>query len=378
MDARFWMVAAAHHVVVVLAAVVLAWLWVRRGSRPVALVAGLAVFGAVAATSAWIASDALPDRPFGFSRLLAQVAFGEVPLLLGLCAVRLARRGHRRVAVACALVSVLVLLVYVQAYHVEPRQLFVRREAIEVAGLGAPLRVVHLSDIQAWHAGGRERHVLREAMRQAPDLIFLTGDYVQSRHTDSVERDVATLRRLFREEGLRAPLGVFAVWGNCDRANRDLFDGLPVRALENEVARVELPGGEALSIVGLEWRTSMAPRKGDLRRLFRQVKPGDHAIVLGHAPDFADEVAGTYDVDLMLAGHTHGGQVALPLLGPLVTLSRAAHRVASGGLSEVRGVPVNVSRGTGLERGSAPQIRFLCPPEMSVLDLAGVPKRASR
>ncbi len=167
------------------------------------------------------------------------------------------------------------------------------------------------------------------------------------------------------------------MWGNCDRENRRLFDGLPVRVLENEVARVELPGGGTLAIVGLGWRTSMSPGARELARLFRQASSADHRIVLGHAPDYAEAVAANYDADLMLAGHTHGGQVALPLFGPPVTFSLASHRVAAGGLTEVGGIPVNVSRGTGMERGSAPQIRFLCPPEFSVLELVAGPRETS-
>jgi predicted MPP superfamily phosphohydrolase len=73
-------------------------------------------------------------------------------------------------------------------------------------------------------------------------------------------------------------------------------------------------------------------------------------------------------VDLALAGHTHGGQVVLPLIGPPFTKTRLARRYASG-LNDYDGIPIHVSPGVGMERGTAPQIRFLCPPEISVLDV---------
>ena len=385
MSARFWCLASVHHVVVVVAMVWLVRSRARReslgasGTKALAeLVGMLVVLGVVATGSSWIASRELSDQSFAFVRLLAQVAFGEAPLALAWSAWTLRKAGFGRLALVPGIAAVGLLAVYVDAYHVEPFRLVVERHQVPVRGLQAPFQIVHLSDIQAWKAGQSERRALRQAMREAPDLIVLTGDYLQSRNTDSTDSDIEALRTLFREEGVTARLGVFAVWGNCDRDSRHLFDGLPVHVLENEVARVALPGGDTLAIVGLEWRTSMSPGSRELARLFRKVRPGDHCIVLGHAPDYGEEVARSFDVDLMFAGHTHGGQVALPFFGPPITLSRAPRMVAAGGLTEVNGVPMNVSRGTGMERGSAPQLRFLCPPELSVLELTSGTKRAAR
>jgi len=73
-------------------------------------------------------------------------------------------------------------------------------------------------------------------------------------------------------------------------------------------------------------------------------------------------------VDLVLAGHTHGGQVVLPFVGPLTTASRLPHLYA-GGLHDYGGTPLHVSRGVGMERSFAPPVRFLCPPEICVLDV---------
>jgi predicted MPP superfamily phosphohydrolase len=73
-------------------------------------------------------------------------------------------------------------------------------------------------------------------------------------------------------------------------------------------------------------------------------------------------------VDLALAGHTHGGQVVLPFVGALYTKTSLPRAYASG-LHDFGGILVNVSAGVGMERGTAPQIRFLCPPEISVIDV---------
>jgi len=74
-------------------------------------------------------------------------------------------------------------------------------------------------------------------------------------------------------------------------------------------------------------------------------------------------------IDLVVAGHTHGGQVQLPLVAPLLRVSRVPPSVAAGGLHHLDGRRIYVSRGVGHERGQAPRIRFLCPPEISLLTL---------
>ena len=105
-----------------------------------------------------------------------------------------------------------------------------------------------------------------------------------------------------------------------------------------------------------------------LLALVAQAPTDSLRIVIGHGPDFVSDLAGAVPVDLALAGHTHGGQVVLPWLGAPYTKSRLPRRYASG-LHDYGGVPIHVSAGIGMERGTAPQIRFLCPPEISVLDV---------
>lgn len=97
------------------------------------------------------------------------------------------------------------------------------------------------------------------------------------------------------------------------------------------------------------------------------VAPADRFhIVLGHSPDFA---LGRVEADLLVAGHTHGGQVRLPGLGPLLTMSRVPRSWAAGVTSLQDGRTLVVSRGIGMERGAAPRLRFLCRPELVVIDV---------
>jgi hypothetical protein len=89
-------------------------------------------------------------------------------------------------------------------------------------------------------------------------------------------------------------------------------------------------------------------------------------IVVGHYPNYA---LGAIDADLLVAGHTHGGQVQVPWLGPIMTLSLVPRRWASGTTELDGGRTLIVSRGIGIERGFAPRLRFLCRPQLVIVDL---------
>jgi predicted MPP superfamily phosphohydrolase len=97
--------------------------------------------------------------------------------------------------------------------------------------------------------------------------------------------------------------------------------------------------------------------------------PGAYTILLYHTPDLA-EAAAAAGVDLYLAGHTHGGQIRLPWYGALTTSSAYGKRFEAG-LYQVDLMSLYVSRGIGLEGLRLPRARFLCPPEIIVIDMIG-------
>jgi predicted MPP superfamily phosphohydrolase len=315
----------------------------------------------------------LTVRPQGFTvmRLLAQALFGELVLVSFVLAVLHVRARRHGVAVALATVSAGLLAAYVEGYHREPKDLVVRRHELGLRR-GAPpagrIRIVHLSDLQTHQVGAHEERALREALRQKPDLIVMTGDFIQPRLDDTQARAQADLRLLLRRLHVQAPLGVYAVQGDTDHDWPGVLQGTPVRCLTNEVAEIDLPGGRSLSLVGLAVGQSRRPDRSTFE-LVDRVPKGRLRVVAGHSPDYVMGLAGRVHVDLALGGHTHGGQIVVPGFGPPLTLSRLPRRYASG-LNIYEGIPLHVSPGIGMERLTAPQVRFLCPPEVSVLDLS--------
>jgi len=228
-----------------------------------------------------------------------------------------------------------------------------------------PIRMVQISDIHMVTYGPRERKVVALANQLRPDLILLTGDYLN----ELSERSYAALRQM--AEDLEAPHGIYAVTGNVDLAVRLIvslaLDPAGVRLLDNERVEVDLHGGR-LELVGLSAHDGALRGLRTLERL-RGQPAGRYRILLFHYPDFV-ELASQAGVDLYLAGHTHGGQVRLPLLGALYVNS-LVRRDYEMGRYDVGGTTLFVSRGVGFSGGYEPQARFHCPPEVVLITLQG-------
>jgi predicted MPP superfamily phosphohydrolase len=258
------------------------------------------------------------------------------------------------------------------AYHVEPTWLEVNRFELPVRGLGAGfdgLKVAHLTD---FHCGRQiPRAYLEDALARVraenPDLIALTGDFVHRG-----PRHVADAARLFRH--LSAPLGVFAVLGNHDfsvhnalgrrrhphlhRAVADALQAEGVRVLRNQAVRFER-GGAGLIVAGLD---DLWSRECDPDAALAGACPDTPRVVLAHNPQSVN-LFDTHRADLMLSGHTHGGQVDWPGLGR-VLLGKNAKRWAAG-LYPHRGGHVYVNKGVGFGW----RFRFGVRPELAVFTL---------
>lgn len=292
--------------------------------------------------------------PFACLRLAAYVIFVHVPFVLFGAALVL--RARRAVAAGLACAALLVLFVALRAFVIEPAALAVRRYTVRSAEVTRRLRIVVLSDIQTDHVGAYEEDVVARAMRERPSLLLFPGDYIQLPLGAARDREQAKLSRLLA--GMHAPLGAYAVQGNVDPSGawERIFEGTPVVARPHTHRAVR---GE-VTVTSLSFEDSFDPA-------LRVVDaPGFH-VVFGHGPDFA---LGDVGADLLVAGHTHGGQVVVPFFGPPITFSRVPRDWAGGRTALSGGRTLVVSRGIGMERGVAPRLRFLCPPELVVIDVS--------
>jgi len=199
---------------------------------------------------------------------------------------------------------------------------------------------------------------------EKPDLVLILGDLVIR---DVIGGRFVTPEPIAHElAGLRAPLGVVAVLGNHDwwyngERVRHALESQGIRVLENQSLRV-VYRGKTLWLCGL---ADLLTRGNQLLPTLATVDDHDPVLVLMHNPDVFPEMPER--VSLSLAGHTHGGQVNLPILGRLVVPSRFRQRYAYG-LIEENGKKLFVTGGVGT---SILPVRFRVPPEIVILSLVG-------
>ncbi|MBN1579935.1 MAG: metallophosphoesterase [Anaerolineae bacterium] len=280
---------------------------------------------------------------------------------------RISRR--RFIKWACA--AVVLGLVPSYPVFIERYIIVVNRYRILVPNLPeafSGFRIVHLTDL---HYGklvplGVIRYVVSKANQIARDLVVCTGDYVHERRTtDEIDRVWPLLADLTAPAGVYATLGNHDHWADTDRSQYWLDKtGQNLRHRTVSIAK----GGQRVWFSGAG---DLYEDHVNLDRLLADIPDGDCRIVLAHNPDTADTPFSAR-VDLMLSGHTHGGQINIPFVGPPVLPVK--NKTYSSGLKfSPRGMPVFISRGIGW---AVYPVRFNCLPEIAVLEL--IPKRSQK
>ena len=247
--------------------------------------------------------------------------------------------------------AALAMLLAMDAFCLEPNWIEVTHSRV-TAPVARPLKIAHLTDLHSGGVGFRERRLLALLDQEQPDLIVITGD------TPSNDLTLDYARPLL--ERLHAPMGVWVVRGNWEvwqdgRSTAPFFRSLGFHYLQNANEQL-MPG---IWIVGLD-----DPRSGhpDVYQSYEGVPKDAYSITLVHAPIIFDMLA--RKTNLVLAGHTHGGQVRLPWLKPL-WLPPACGSYVEGWYQ--RGTArMYVSRGIGM---SILPVRFLCRPELDIITL---------
>ena len=283
-------------------------------------------------------------------------------------------------------VIVFLALCLAYSYFIEPNRLVVTHKDIIIKDWDAAfdgLRIALISDIHGGSNGASAeniRRVVETTNAQNPDVIVLLGDYVSQGSTRQPSPD-RPLRMPMREvadnlAGLRAKYGVFAVLGNHDGWYGDAevtaeLTRVGYRVLQNEIVPIE-QNGKKLRLFGMKdhlkldsWMSFDAMVRSTIAA---NPKEGQ-IVVLEHSPDILYIL--NYwkhlnpDLKLMLAGHTHGGQVWLPILGAPFVPSSVGQRYAQGHVEE-EGVHMFVTSGIGT---SILPFRFMVPPEVAVITI---------
>jgi predicted MPP superfamily phosphohydrolase len=289
------------------------------------------------------------------------------------------KKWLKRIGITVGALVLVVAVFLSYAYFVEPRRFVVVEEAIDVPNWDSRLdglRVVTIADL---HTGSnyappeRIRFVVDQANAQNADIIVLLGDYVSEAKwdrealkgpegTDRTELKVPVESIAAILGGLKAKYGVFAIIGNHDWYHNEakiarLFREAGLTVLQNEIREVEV-NGVTLRIWGIEdyWRSHTVPMAP-----YEALDEKANIIAITHNPDSL--LHAPDKISVMFAGHTHGGQLNWPIIGPLAVFNDPRFM---DGLAEVDGKLVYVSSGVGT---SVLPLRFRVPPEINVVTL---------
>lgn len=254
------------------------------------------------------------------------------------------------------------------AKRIEPAWLEVTQVRLKLPRLGKGFngfRIVQVSDIHMgyWMTVERFAHAMKLALAQQPDLLALTGDFIESSFAQ-VELSTAmdNLGQVFEMMGDVPRVGVM---GNHDlrtapSAVHALLKKHDILELTNAVHTIER-GGDRLHIAGVD---DLREGQPDLPKVLDALPEDGAAIMLAHEPDFADASAATGRFDLQISGHSHGGQVVLPFIGPAY-LTWGGRKYYSG-LYKVGNMLQYTNRGIGM---TAVYYRINCRPEITVYTL---------
>jgi len=297
-----------------------------------------------------------------FLAIVAAIYIREIFLLSAFLRSKLSRKGYppalrAKSAVINHFFAVIGIFCIFYGYFIESRWIEVKIIKMPTAKFThTTLRIVQISDLHCEAKIRNENRTVEIVNSLNPDIIIFTGDSLNTPKALPVFRD--TMRRL------KAAIGKYAVTGNNDLAfarGLDLFHSTDFYLLKEESVRLT-KDGELFFISGLSYEYS-----DQWRKTLAGAPAGSYSIFLCHKPDLVEELKG-FNVDLYLAGHTHGGQIALPFYGALLTLSKYGKKYESGEYS-VNGITLYVNRGIGTEGSALLAARFFARPEIAVFDI---------
>ncbi len=255
---------------------------------------------------------------------------------------------------------------YYYAKYIEPHRLDITHHSISHPLIPSSFygkRIVQFSDVHIGHNYDIEdlQKLIKKINELSPDIVLFTGDLFDNPNTytdtDMLAQELTTIK---------APLGKFAIYGNHDHGGygtdkyRRVMKKAQFTLLRNQHDVIQLPDKSMIAIVGVD---DMILGRPDMNQAFIEVPSNLYTILMLHEPDGADE-ASNFSAHLQLSGHSHGGQVKLPIYGAVVAPPLGQKYME--GFYDVDGMTLYVNRGLGTTQLP---FRFLCVPELTVFTL---------
>lgn len=277
-------------------------------------------------------------------------------------------RWRKRVRVVLASIPLILACLVCWSFLIEPNRLVIRQQTISISNWPKELdgfKVAVLSDLHVngtWIDEKKLRLIVERTNELQPELIVILGDYIA--YDGLLSRRVSPKEFGPMLKGFTAPHGVYSVLGNHDwwhngKEVRAALEQNGLKVLDDEVVQIN-PRGRSMYLAGFSDLWTRSPRPDNT---MAAVPEGEPVIGLTHNGDIFPRVP--QRVQLLLAGHTHGGQVRLPLIGSIVSSSGLGERYERGHVFE-NGHHLFVTTGIGT---SILAVRFGVPPEIVLLTL---------
>ena len=253
--------------------------------------------------------------------------------------------------------AVIGIIFFLYGHFIEPRWIEVTKFQTRTSKLiHESFRIVQISDLHCDKKPLIEKSMVKIINNLEPDIIVFTGDAV----------NIPSALPLFKEtmNNLKASLGKVAVYGNWETQHwpgLDFYSGTDIRLLDIDMLEFS-KNDELITVAGLNCNKPLA-----VDRVCKMLSSDHFNVFLFHFSDFIEYVD-KYNIDLYLCGHTHGGQIALPFYGALVTMSKYGKKYESG-MYSIGNMILYVNRGIGMDSFPAPRVRFLARPEIAVFDI---------
>ncbi|MDI6793765.1 MAG: metallophosphoesterase [bacterium] len=256
----------------------------------------------------------------------------------------------------------LIITAYVDARYIEPNWIKVEKVRIKCPPLAGPLKDVRLVFIADLHVRGkigyREKRLVKIVNDLRPDLILLGGDYIVER--EDIEPSLEVLANL------KAPQGVFGIMGDYERTLwppqkfAQQLRRIGVVPLLDETKKIQIENRPPFYLLGLKVHCTAI---NDLERMMEGIPEGAPTLLLVHQP-WVVEPASKMDIDLVLAGDIHGGQMGIAWIRQLTDDYSGLKYVS--GLYQVGETLLYLTRGIGWTHK---HIRFLCRPEVTLIKI---------
>jgi len=242
----------------------------------------------------------------------------------------------------------------------EPSDLKITTIYHKLPKVSSPFNFLHISDIHLEQLGVREEKLVRIVENLKPDFVLYTGDFLNLsniRDNKAISNIIYILNQIHEISPIYYVSGSSAV--DIEDTIKIIEKNLNPTRLNNSNILLNY-GGNDINIIGI---TCTHKPHLDIKQLPPLIQEGYINILLYHSPDLVYELNAEDQIDLMLSGHTHGGQVRLPIIGAFFTGSLYGRKLQKG-LYRIHDTLLYISRGIGLEGLGAPRVRFLCSPEI--------------